>query len=151
MHADSLVACGHQWDWGFMSRAGSVEMSQYSAGKEKTSEGQTEKDKGKRLMQTKEHCLNCRRALLVLGPLFRHYQVIWLQRLFIRLCMLCCECVCISSPMYALTSKLCVCVFCLRVQKYACACTCLQSVRVLCTLSCKFQSGVSQPCESISI
>lgn len=50
MYADTLVACGQQWDLGVMSRAGSIEMPQYSAGKEKTSEGQTEKDKGKRLM-----------------------------------------------------------------------------------------------------
>lgn len=51
MHADTLVACGHQWDLGVMSRAGSIEMSQYSARKEKkNSEDQTEKDKGKRLM-----------------------------------------------------------------------------------------------------
>lgn len=42
MHADTLVACGHQWDLGVLSRAGSIEMSQYSAGKEKTSECQTE-------------------------------------------------------------------------------------------------------------
>lgn len=35
--------------------------------------------------------VNCVRALLGLGPLCRHYQVVWLQRLFIRLCV----CVCV--------------------------------------------------------
>lgn len=143
MHTDTVVACGHQWDWGLWAELDLLKCLSTLQGKRRPVKVKQRRTKGRGWCRLKS-------VVWIRGELcwcWGHFSDIirWYGYRDYSLgcvCVSCCECVCISSPIYVLISKLCVCVFCLRVHKCVYACTCLQSVCVLCTLSCKFQSGV---------